>query len=48
MFLAGGQDDWSVAPPRPLWLVTRDAIGLVLVAVNAVSWVLLLWAIFGS
>lgn len=33
--------------PRPLWLVTRDAIGLALVAVNAVSWVLLLWAIFG-
>jgi hypothetical protein len=31
--------------PRPIWVWCQDAIGLVLVAVNAVAWVGLLWAV---
>lgn len=45
MFLEGTQDNWLPAEPRPLWLWVKDAIGLMLVAVCAVTLPLLLWAL---
>jgi hypothetical protein len=40
-----GLRDYEPPPPRPIWVWCKDAIGLLLVAVDAVAAVILAWAI---
>lgn len=41
----GCRESWEAAPPRPWLLVVRDAVGLSLAMVCAVSLVIFLYAV---